>query len=225
MNAVVGVVGGSGGVGASQFAAVLAAVAAPCLLVDLDVAGGGLDVGLGLESVPGVRWSGLRVGGGRLEPGDLHSRVPQWGAVSVLAADCAELDADAVRQVLDAARQAGPVIVDLPRAGGGERGAALEQCDLVVVLARGDVAGLVAAHAVAGALGDVSAGLVVRRGAVPTGDAARLVGRPLLGELPPLVGPGEQLVPGRLPRPASRLAAGVLHGLGGRRVAPLAGVA
>ena len=66
-----GVVGGSGGVGASTFAAVLAAVTARAMLVDIDVVGGGIDVLLGIEDVPGARWSGLRVGGGRLDPGSL----------------------------------------------------------------------------------------------------------------------------------------------------------
>ena len=51
---MIGVVGGSGGVGASVFAAVLAATAAVlggrALLIDLDVTGGGVDVTLGLES-------------------------------------------------------------------------------------------------------------------------------------------------------------------------------
>jgi len=65
---VLGVVGGSGGVGASTFAAVLAAVTGRAMLVDLDVVGGGIDVLLGIEDVAGARWSGLRVGGGRLDP-------------------------------------------------------------------------------------------------------------------------------------------------------------
>jgi hypothetical protein len=143
----------------------------------------------------------------------------------VLAADCAELDPAAIEQVLDAASCAGPVIIDLPRAGGPERAAALGRCDLVIVLARADVAGLVAAHAVASALPDVPVGVVVRRGGVPTPDAARLVGCPLFGELPPIGGPAVALSRGRLPRAAGRLAAGVLRGLADRGGAPLPGVA
>src|SRR5690349_916184 len=65
MGLVLGVVGGSGGVGASSFAAVLAATAGRSLLVDLDVAGGGLDVVLGIEAEAGARWSGLHLAGGR----------------------------------------------------------------------------------------------------------------------------------------------------------------
>jgi secretion/DNA translocation related CpaE-like protein len=225
MHEVVGVVGGSGGVGASTFAAVLAALGAPAVLVDLDVTGGGIDVTLGIESAPGARWSGLRVSGGRLDPAELSGRVPRWGGVCVLAADCAELDPDAVRQVLGAAKGAGQVVVDLPRGSCAERAAALLHCDLVVVLSRGDVAGLVAAHAVATALPELPRGVVVRRGEVPAADAARLVGLPLVGELPARAGPRLELRQGRLPRALTRVAAGVLHGLAEPRAAHLAGVA
>ena len=63
---VLAVVGGSGGVGASTFAAALATAAAPATLIDLDPVSGGIDVLLGIEDVPGARWSGLRLEGGRL---------------------------------------------------------------------------------------------------------------------------------------------------------------
>jgi MinD-like ATPase involved in chromosome partitioning or flagellar assembly len=219
MNAVIGVLGGSGGVGASSFAAVLAAVAGRSLLIDLDVSGGGIDVALGVENLPGVRWSGLRLGGGRLDAEELLARLPRWGPVSVLPADVSEIDPAAVLQVLDVAPGSAPVVVDLPRAGCPERAAALLHCDLVVVLARADVTGLVAAHAVAVALPELAAGVVVRRGAVPARQAAELVGRPLLGELPALGGAGIELRADRPPRAAARVAAGVLAGLPGARLA------
>jgi MinD-like ATPase involved in chromosome partitioning or flagellar assembly len=213
MNPVVGVVGGSGGVGTSTFAAVLAAVAGPSLLVDLDVSGGGVDVLLGIEGRPGVRWSGLRVAGGRLDPLELTERLPHWGPVSVLAADSCDVDAAAVLQVLVAARTGGPVVLDLPRGNCPERAAALLSCDLVVVLARADVSGLVAAHAVTAALPEVPVGVVARRGSVAAAEAAALVGRPLLGELPALSGTAPDLRPDRPPRAAARVATGVLAGL------------
>lgn len=211
---VLGVIGGSGGVGASSFAAVLAAAAGGAVLIDLDTAGGGVDVTLGIESSTGARWSGLRVAGGRLDPGALVGGLPRWGTVPVLAADVSELDPDAVRQVVEVASDVGPVVLDLPRRNGPERAAALEQCTLVVVLARGDVDGLVSAHAVADALPEVPCGLVCRRGEVSSADAALLVGRPLLGELPALGGHPLVLNSHRLPVAMARVAAGVLHGLG-----------
>jgi hypothetical protein len=215
MGNVVGVIGGSGGVGASSFAAVVAAVAGGALLVDLDVTSGGIDVTLGIENAAGARWSGLRVAGGRLEPEALLAGLPRWGSVAVLAADVPVLDADAVLQVLEVAGSAGPVIVDLPRAACAERAAALLHCAMIVVLARSDVGGLVAAHAVVTGLPEVPVGLVARRGEVPAHDAARLVGCPLLGELPPVGSARLDLDPSRLPRAASRVAAGVLRGLDG----------
>jgi MinD-like ATPase involved in chromosome partitioning or flagellar assembly len=213
MGSVVGVVGGSGGVGASSFAAILAAVAGGAALVDIDVTGGGIDVTLGVETAPGARWSGLRVAGGHLDPATLVEGLPRWGPVAVLAADVPSLDPQAVRQVLEVAAEAGPVVVDLPRASCPERAAALLHCDLVVVLARADVDGLVAAHAVTGSLPELPIGLVVRRGEVTATAAADLVGCRLLGELSALDGSRLDLHPHRLPRAAARVAAGVLRGL------------
>jgi hypothetical protein len=213
VDSVIGVVGGSGGVGASSFAAVLASAAGGAVLIDLDVAGGGIDVTLGIESVPGARWSGLRLAGGRLDPEVLVGGLPRWGIVAVLAADVAELDPDPVLQVLEVARAAGPVVLDLPRRSCPERAAALLHCDLVVVLARSDVDGLVAAHALADGLPELPRGLVCRRGEVAAADAARLVGLPLFGELPPLDGNRLVLHQHRLPHAALRVACGVLHGL------------
>ena len=213
MHSVIGVVGGSGGVGASSFAAVLAAAAGGALLVDLDVTGGGMDVTLGIESVPGARWSGLRLAGGRLDPAALVGGLPRWRRVPVLAADVADLDPDAVLQVLDVARTAGPVVLDLPRRDCPERAAALLSCSLVVILARADVDGLVAAHALVEGLPELSSGLVCRRGEVAPADAARLVNLPLLGELPPLASHRLVLNSHRLPAAATRVAAGVLRGL------------
>jgi MinD superfamily P-loop ATPase len=212
-NPVVGVLGGSGGVGASSFAAALAAAAGPSLLADLDVAGGGLDVLLGIETAPGARWSGLRVAGGSLAPATLLGGLPRWGPVAVLAADVGALEAAAVLQVLEVAASAVPVVVDLPRAACAERAAALLHCDLVLVVARADVSGVVAAHATVDALPDVTAGLVVRRGEVPAAEVAALVGRPLLGELPALGASRASLTAGRPPRAVLRVATGILRGL------------
>lgn len=214
MGRVLGVVGGSGGVGASSFAAVAAAVRGESVLLDLDVTGAGMDVTLGIEAAPGARWSGLRVAGGRLDPGALFEGLPRWGPVAVLGADVPELDPSAVLQVLEAAAGAAPVVVDLPRASCPERAAALLHCDLLVVLARADVDGLVAAHAQVAALPELPIGLVVRRGEASAADAAALVGCPLLGGLPALSGSRLQLLPDRLPRAMARVAAGVLGGLG-----------
>ncbi len=213
MGSVIGVVGGSGGVGASSFAAVLAAVAGPAVLVDLDGSSGGLDVLLGIEAVPGARWSGLQLAGGRLDPVDLIDGLPGWGPVAVLAADVPVDDPGAVVQVLGAAAAAGPVVVDLPRTHTAARAAALLVCELAIILGRADVGGLVAAHVVAAGLADRPRGVVLRRGEVAGPRAAEVVGCPLLGTLPALGRGRPSLDPWRPPRAAARVATGIRRGL------------
>lgn len=228
MGSVIGVVGGSGGLGASSFAAVLAAVAGPAVLVDLDPAGGGVDVLLGIEAVPGARWSGLHLAGGRLDPCDLINGLPSWGAVAVLAADASLDDAGAVVQVLGAAAAAGPVVVDLPRTPTAVRTAALLVCDLAVIVGRPDVGGLVAAHVVAAGLADRPRGVVLRGRGVAGRRAAEAIGCPHLGTLPPLGRARVPLDAGRPPRAEARVAIGILRGLDervgrhGERLAPQA---
>ncbi|MCW2496987.1 hypothetical protein [Jatrophihabitans sp.] len=189
--AVVGVVGGSGGSGASTFAAALATcLGGPSVLVDVDPVGGGIDVLLGIEGSSGARWSELHLGGGRLDPAVLDAGLPRWGEVRVLAADTAPAP-EAVPQVLEAAVELGPVVLDVPRAPGELRDAALRCCHLVAVVAYGSVAGIAAARRVIASLPDVPVGVVLRRGSVGPLDAAELLDVPVLASLAePLRGRG-----------------------------------
>jgi hypothetical protein len=212
---VVGVLGGSGGVGASSFAAVLAHAAQPAVLVDLDVTGGGVDVLLGIEDVPGARWSGLRLDGGRLDPHALAGGLPRWRSVPVLAVDADEPTAAAALQVIEVAGRLGTVVVDLPRSPVLLRDKVLLRCDLCALLARAEVRELAAAGAVLRtvrrSVPEVPVGVVLRRGALPATDASGLLAVPLLGELPPL-----EHVPPPAQRPSralTRVAGGVLDGL------------
>jgi hypothetical protein len=222
----IAVVGGSGGAGASTFAAVLAWVArwlspAGVSLIDLDGLGGGLDVLLGVERVPGPRWSDLRLDGGRLDPGLLLAGLPHWYGVPVLAADRSPPERG-VPAVVEAAVQAGAVVLNLPRAPGPARTAALTACDLVLVIACARVPALAAARSVlAGLTGapertgsSVAApavGVLVRAGDVPTEEAAALLGRPVLGCLPSVARPVD-LAARRPPRSLVRAASGLLDG-------------
>lgn len=202
---VIGVIGGSGAVGASTFAAVLTSVAEGGVLIDLDPVGGGIDVLLGIDDLPGARWSGLRVGGGYLDPTALATGLPRWRTVAVLAAD-EPPDPDAVAQVASSAAELGPVVFDLPRVPSPVREAGLACCELcVVVAAASDVRTLVAARAVLRSLPDLPTGVVLRRGGFGAGEAADLLGAPLLGVLPPVDRPSE--------RAAVRIAAGLVDGL------------
>ncbi len=216
---VLGVVGGSGGVGASTFAAVLAAGAQRAVLVDLDGVGGGIDVLLGIEAVPGARWSQVRLGGGHLDPDLLAAGLPRWGPVPVLAADAGAPPPTSVGTVLDAAGELGTVVVNLPRGPCATRDAALSRCAVVIVVAVASVAGLAAARAVVAALPEVPAGLVVRRGAVTPAESGRLVGAALMGVAPRFSGRrlgthcDRPLHPSRLPVPLVRVAAGLLDGI------------
>lgn len=219
--AVVGIVGGSGGVGASTFAAVLAS-SLDAVLLDLDASAGGIDVLLGAEDVPGVRWSGLHLGGGELSPQLLADSLPRWRSVPFVAADSSP-SAGSVRQLLGIATQLGPCVIDLGRSEGDARTAAAAVCDLVVVLARSDVSGVTGARATACALADRPGGVVVRARRRAAGGTPRphriaaLVGLPLLGTLPVSGRPGESpLATGTLPRSLRAVAGGVLDALGRR---------
>jgi len=216
---VIGVVGGSGGVGASTFAAGLARLAAQAesvsraVLVEIDPTSGGIDVLLGVEGVVGPRWSGLRLAGGRLEAAALAEGLPTWSSVSFVAADVTP-SADSVAQLLPVARRVGPVVVDLPRWAAPARSAALTRCDLVVLITACDVASIAGARCVAAGLGTgLRVALIVRGGAAPL-EVASLVGAPLVGRIP---GDLRRLSPDPVtwPVPLRRVAVGVLDAWAG----------
>jgi secretion/DNA translocation related CpaE-like protein len=120
---VVGVVGASGGAGASTVAAGLAAAYARrrqrSLLIDADALGGGIELLLGCEAVPGLRWGDIEVDGGRVPARALLAALPSVSGVSVLSVSSAsggELDRAALQTMVGAGRRAcGLVVVDLPR--------------------------------------------------------------------------------------------------------------
>ena len=216
---MIGVVGGSGGVGASTFAAGLARLAANtesgrrAVLVEIDPISGGIDVLLGVERVAGPRWSGLRLAGGRLEAAALAEGLPTWSSVAFVAADVMP-SPDAVAQLLPVAQRVGPVVVDLPRWAASARSAALTRCDLVVLITGSDVASIAGARSVAAGLGTgMRIALIVRGGAAP-GEVAGLVGLPLIGRIP---GDLRRLTPdpATWPVPLRHVAVGVLDAWAG----------
>lgn len=82
---VISVIGGSGGAGVSLFAAALAQSAADALLVDLDPWGGGIDLLMGCENLPGLRWPGLSLQGGRLAWSAVRDGLPRHRGISLLS--------------------------------------------------------------------------------------------------------------------------------------------
>lgn len=190
---VVAVTSARGGAGASVFATALAHSASEALLVDLDPWGGGIDLLLGGESAPGLRWPDLTLQGGRLAWSAVRDALPQARGVSVLSGTRRghELSAGPVEAVLDAGRRGGAtVICDVPRRMTDIEIAALDGADLVIAITTCDVRGVAAASALTPVLRAVNpnVGLVVR-GPSPGGlratEVAEVVAAPLLTAMRP----------------------------------------
>jgi secretion/DNA translocation related CpaE-like protein len=188
---MVGVLAGCGGAGASLFAAVLAGCAAErdghAFLIDCDPPGGGIDVLLGCERLPGPRWGQVRLAGGVLDPGVLLDSLPRWQQVSFLAADsAAPLDPAAVEPVLEAASSVSTVVVDLPRTPSDAVRAAMRRCDLLVLVTVAEVRAVTAAAMVAAGLDPRRTAVLVRgvSRSLPPRHIGELLGLPVLGELP-----------------------------------------
>jgi secretion/DNA translocation related CpaE-like protein len=198
--AVLGVIGGRGGAGASTFAVGLASVAARSgvrtLLADADPLGGGLDLLVGVEQEGGLRWEDLTGARGRLQPTLLSSMLPSVGDLSVLSwgrrsRDLGEAVArpEAVSAVLcSAVREFRLVVVDLSRRFAEEDLAALQACRTVVVVVPSEVRATAAATGVCARLDPwVADQRLVVRGPAPAGLPAEAVadalGLPLVGHL------------------------------------------
>jgi secretion/DNA translocation related CpaE-like protein len=190
---VLAVAAGRGGAGASVFSAALGACAHDALLVDVDSCGGGIELVLGSESAPGLRWPELQVHNGRLNWVALREVLPRRHGVSILSCTRSfhEIDAGAVAAVVDAGRRGGVTVVcDLPRQLTPASICALQIADLVVVVTSCDVRAIAATTAMLGTLRRVNpaVGLVVR-GPSPGGLVAREVAdaaeAPLLAAMRP----------------------------------------
>jgi secretion/DNA translocation related CpaE-like protein len=142
--AVLAVVGASGGVGASVLAVAVAVRArragVDVVLVDADPWGGGLDVTVGAEQEPGIRWAELAGLVGHADGRALLARLPSGDGVPVLSFDRVEAHpaGDVAAAVL--AGLAGVcelVVVDVPGlpapASAGD--AALDAADQVLFVA------------------------------------------------------------------------------------------
>ena len=189
--AVVGVIAGRGGAGASVFATALAQTAPDALLIDADPWGGGIDLVLGSEGETGVRWPDLAVQGGRLSYTALRDALPQRRGVSVLSGSRtgSDIDAAPLGAVIDAGSRGGAtVICDLPRRSTGAVETVLDAADLVVVMTPADLRSCAAAAAIVPWVSAVNpnAGVVVRGpspGGLRSADVAKIVGLPLLAAM------------------------------------------
>ncbi|MEU6294987.1 septum site-determining protein Ssd [Streptomyces erythrochromogenes] len=202
----VGVIGGSGGAGASTLACALAVRAARAgertILIDGDPLGGGMDVLLGGEGADGLRWPDFAASRGRVGAGALEESLPELHELRVLSWDRGDrvvVPPAAVRSVVAAARRrGGVVVVDLPRRVDEAVAEVLAQLDLVLMVVPGELRSVAAAGRVAAGVRMVARDVrVVVRGRCPGGldpeSVAGLLGAPLAGEVPVEVG-----LPGRV---------------------------
>ncbi len=212
---VVAVVGGCGGAGASLLAVALAQAATDALLVDLDPWGGGIDLLVGGETTPGLRWPDLALEGGRLNWSAVREALPRHRGISMLSGTrCGyELDAGPVDAVVDAGRRGGVTVVcDLPRRLTDATQIALDTADLVVLVSRCDVRACAATTSIAPVLATINPnlGLVVRGpspGGLRAAEVADIAGLPLLASVKAQPRFAEQLDHGGLRlRPRSALA-------------------
>jgi secretion/DNA translocation related CpaE-like protein len=195
----VGVVGGSGGVGASVLAAAISVTAArgeTAMLVDLDPLGPGVARLVGIDDPAGTTWADLQDSHGRLGGRALRESLARAGGLSVLgwgtrsAGAVPSAVSPALAREVVAAGQRGHdwVVLDLPRSTEGPVAGLVGRCDHVVLVVRAALGGVAAGARMADRLRveAVDAGVVVRsrRGSPPEEDVARAVGLPLLGVLP-----------------------------------------
>ncbi|MFE6863890.1 septum site-determining protein Ssd [Nocardia sp. NPDC057668] len=201
--AVIAVAGACGGAGASTLAAAVALAAAVrqhgrTLLVDAAPFGGGLDLLLGLERTPGLRWPDLVIENGRVSAAALHEALPGAAGAAVLscgrATPAVELAPAAVRAVVEAGRAAGDLVVcDLSTERGPHADHILDTADLVILLVPARLRATAAAEAVGAHLTarNPQVSLVVRGpapGGLRAGEMARALELPLLVAVPPQPG-------------------------------------
>ena len=194
--AVVAVVGGRGGAGATTLACAIAVTATrtgrSTLLVDGDPLGGGVDLVFGGEGDQGLRWRDFGGAQGRLPAAALAEALPRMDGLSVLSWDRGSafaVPAEAMAAVLGAARRAHDlVVVDLPRTFDDASRVALGVAGCVLLAVPAELRAAAAAGRVAACAGTLCQDLrLVVRGPAPSGleadTVATLLGLPLAGQL------------------------------------------
>ena len=193
----------SGGAGTSVFAAMVAWRLAQrklqCALVDCDFAAGGIDVLLGIENEPGLRFQTVDIPLGKTEGAALNGELPQWERVGVLASqpwNGSDPEPWTVSAVLEALAQANDVVVvDIGAPSALHSLPMLRQCRQVV-LAELTVLGLARARAARAMMirqgesrpimvGVVPRGLSRRGGVVDAHEASEYLHEELAGVVAP----------------------------------------
>lgn len=189
---VIGVIGGTGGAGATTFACALgqwAARSGDAVVIDCDPQGPGLDRMLGVERRDGFRWDALSQTTGRLSARALREALPRRGALGVLSwyvdGRVQSLQAFAVREALSAARRGhAVVVVDLPRSPDALVDELAARCDLLLVVTVASVVGVAgAARMRARFAGHPDVAVVLRGEAFGPEEVRRAVGLPVLVQM------------------------------------------
>ena len=225
---VVGVIGGSGGAGATTLACALGQSAArqgDVVILDCDPLGPGLDRVLGLDGCDGFRWDALCQTTGRLSARALREALPRRDRLGVLtwhAGSTATLQAFAVREALSAARRGhDTVVVDLPRTPDPLVDELVSRCDVLLVVVVPTVAGVASAGRLcARHEGRARPGLVLRGHGIAEREVARAARVPVVASVPHQRRLGESidlgLGPVRSPRsPLGRACTDLLAALAG----------
>lgn len=119
------VTGASGGVGVSSFAVALAKCATPATLIDAVPDSGGLDLLMGMENSPGIRWQDIDLEQGKVDGEALRNALPQHRCGTALlttqrtrVADPWCLNPRKVEGAVAAlGSAAGMSVIDMPRSG------------------------------------------------------------------------------------------------------------
>lgn len=189
---VIGVIGGTGGAGATTFACALgqrAAQLGETAIIDCDPQGPGLDRMLGMERREGFRWDALCSTTGRLSARALREALPRTGKLGVLSwyvgAEPQTLQAFAVREALSAARRGhDTVIVDLPRTPDPLIDEIVARCDRLVVATAGSVIGVAGAARMRARFGEhPDTGLLLRGEALSESEVAAAVRLPVFAQM------------------------------------------
>ena len=193
--ALLAVTGARGGAGASTLAVALSVAAArdgaAVVLIDGDAWGGGLDLLLGAESLPGIRWPDVSGARGRLAASSFHDGLPARRGVRVLSWTRAvpePVEPAAVAAVLTAARTGCDlVVVDLPRGSDPVVREVLVAADRALLVVPAEVRATAAAALLAEGMSRLTPTAVAVRTPGPAGlrpeAVAAAVGLPLAGEV------------------------------------------
>jgi secretion/DNA translocation related CpaE-like protein len=210
--ALVAVIGGRGGAGATTLAAALAVTALRAdvrtMVVDADPLGGGIDLVLGGEDADGLRWAQLAGARGRIGAAALRDALPRIDELTVLTFGRGPVEPvtpDAMTALLEAGLRGNDlVVVDLPRRVDDVARVALGKADVTLLVLPAEVRAAVAASRVARLVSAYCADVrLVARGPSPSGlsaaDLAEALAMPLAGELRPEPGLAGDLERGEPP--------------------------